>query len=68
MTANSYAERMILYSIKEREVYFCDGELDEFIEAANSLGFDYDYCTTADGFDFMAWNPNDEEEVAKIKL
>ncbi|MGL4621076.1 TonB-dependent receptor [Chroococcidiopsis sp.] len=68
MTTNSYAKQMILHSIRDRETYFCDGELGEFIEAAKSLGFDYDYCKTEDGFDFMAWNPGDEEEVAKIKL
>jgi len=68
MTTNRYAEQMILRSIRDREIYFCDGELDEFIEAAKSLGFDCDYCKTKDGFDFMAWNPDDQEEVAKIKL
>ena len=68
MTTTSYAEQMILHSIKEREIYFCDGKLDEFIEAAKSLGFDYYYRKTKDGFDFMTWNPNDGEEVAKIKL
>jgi len=39
-----------------------------FIEAALSLGFDCEYCRSEDGFDFMAWNPKDEEQVAKIKL
>ena len=68
MATNSHAEQAILRSIRDREIYFCDGELDEFIEAAKSLGFDYDYCKTKDGFDFMAWNPDDEEKVARIKL
>ncbi|MDV2997647.1 MAG: hypothetical protein N4J56_007352 [Chroococcidiopsis sp. SAG 2025] len=68
MTTTSYAEQMLLHSIRDREIYFCDGELDEFIEAAKSLGFDYDYRKTKDGFDFMAWNPDDEEKVARIKL
>ena len=68
MTTNSYAERMILHSIRDQEIYFCDGELGEFIEAAKSLDFDYDYCKSEDGFDFVAWNPDDEEQVAKIKL
>lgn len=68
MTTNSYTERMMRHSIKDREIYFCDGELDEFIAVANYDGFDYDYCKTEDGFDFMAWNPEDEESVARIKL
>ena len=68
MTTNSHAEQTILRSIRDREIYFCDGELDEFIEAAKSLGFDYDYRKTKDGFDFMTWHPDDEEEVARIKL
>lgn len=65
---SSYAQRAILHSIRDKEIYFCDGELDEFIEAALSLGFDCDYCRSEDSFDFMAWNPHDEEKVAKIKL
>jgi hypothetical protein len=61
---------MILHSIQDREIYFCEGELDEFIEAAQRLGFECDYCRNSDGgFDFMAWKPDDnEEEVARIKL
>jgi hypothetical protein len=68
MTANNHAKQTILHSIRNREIYLCDGKLDEFIEAAKSLGFGYDYCKTKDRFDFIAWNPDLEEEVAKIKL
>jgi len=67
--ALNYTERMILHSIKDQEIYFCEGELDEFIEAAQRLGFEYDYCRNSDsGFDFMAWNTDEDEEVARIKL
>lgn len=66
---HGYAAQMILKAIKsEDEILWCDGSLDEFIEAARALDFEFDYQQNQDGYDFMAWNPEDDEQVVNIKL
>lgn len=37
---------MILASMADNEIYYCDGTLQEFIEAAEALDMDYDYQKT----------------------
>ena len=41
-----YAAKMILDSIADNEIYYCNGTLQEFIEAAEALDMDYDYQKT----------------------
>jgi hypothetical protein len=67
-TQQGYAAKMILASIKDGEIYFCDGTLAEFIEAAEALEMDYDYEKSADGYDFSAWYLDNDEKAAKLKL
>lgn len=62
------AAKSILEAIKSQEIEWREGKLEEFIEAAQSLDMDYDYMKTEDGFDFLAWNLEDENKIAKIKL
>ncbi|MDP5339549.1 MAG: hypothetical protein NWQ28_13360 [Nodularia sp. (in: cyanobacteria)] len=52
----------------DHEIHYGDGTLQEFIEAAESLDMDYDYEKTADGYDFLAWCPDNQEISASIKL
>lgn len=61
------AAKSILNSKAHNEIYYCDGTLQEFIEAAEALDMDYDYEKTVDGYDFQAWYPGDEIQ-AKIKI
>jgi hypothetical protein len=41
-----YAAKMILASMADNEIYYCDSTLQEFIEAAEALDMDYDYQKT----------------------
>ncbi|MFK0735377.1 MAG: hypothetical protein ACIWVG_30280 [Gloeotrichia echinulata HAB0833] len=36
-------------------IYWYDGTIDEFIEAAQALGMEYDYQKTIDGYDFNSY-------------
>lgn len=63
----SCAAKIILASMADNEIYYSDGTLQEFIEAAEALNMDYDYEKTIDGYDFQAWYPGDEIQ-AKIKI
>ncbi|NWF61738.1 MAG: hypothetical protein HXY43_21395 [Fischerella sp.] len=66
---SGYAAKAILRGIKNREIDWCDGTLEEFIEAAHALDLEYDYQKNRDGgYDFMAWNSENDEKVARIKL
>ena len=61
-------EKILLDSMKSGEIWYCEGEIEEFIAAAQKLGWDFDYCQTAEGIDFMAWNPEAPQRAAQIKL
>ncbi|MFL9455918.1 MULTISPECIES: hypothetical protein [Nostocales] len=62
-----YAARSILGALGSEYVDYCDGDLEEFIEAALALDFEFDYqANENDGYDFMAWK--DREQVARIVL
>jgi hypothetical protein len=63
-----YAKVLIVRSMTTGDIYYSDGTLQEFTGAAESLNYAYDYQETEDGYDFMAWDLNDEEKVARIKL
>jgi hypothetical protein len=60
-----YAAKIIQDGLAKDEIKWCNGTLEELIDALN---LEYDYQHTDDGFDFMAWSLEDEEQVAKIKL
>lgn len=62
------AAKMILAAMVDNEIHYGDGTLQEFIEAAEALDMDYDYQKTADGYDFSAWYPDNQEASARIKL
>jgi hypothetical protein len=47
-------------------ISYSDITLEEFIEADEALDMEYDYQKTDDGYDFMAWHLDDEENAAKI--
>ncbi|MUG92772.1 hypothetical protein F7734_10045 [Scytonema sp. UIC 10036] len=64
----SYAAKSILDAMGDEYVSYCDGELEEFIEASHALNLEFDYQENGDGgYDFMAWNPS-EEKIARIVL
>jgi len=63
-----YPAKMILVSMADNEIYFCDGTLQEFIEAAEALDMEYDYQQTIDGYDFEAWHIENQETFARLKL
>lgn len=68
----SYAAQIILDNLVSKfqlaEPSYCDGTIEEFIEAAHALNMEFDYHKNRDGgYDFMAWNL-DDEQVAKIIL
>ncbi|PAX54881.1 hypothetical protein [Brunnivagina elsteri] len=63
-----YAAKIIQDGLTKDEIKWCNGTLEELIEAAHALNLEYDYQHTDDGFDFMAWSLENEEQVAKIKL
>jgi hypothetical protein len=66
----NYAAKSILGALGSEYVDYCDGDLEEFIEAALALDFDFDYQDNGDGgYDFMAWNSSeDKQQVARIVL
>ncbi|NJR72969.1 MAG: hypothetical protein HC773_03240 [Scytonema sp. CRU_2_7] len=64
----SYAAREILKGLENSEIRWCDGKLDEFVEAAHALDMEFDYEKSEYGYDFMAWQLDDSEKVAKIKI
>lgn len=63
-----YAARAIIKAIGSEYISYCDGTLEQFIEAAEALDMEYDYQKTEDGYDFKAWYPGDEDNEAKIQL
>jgi hypothetical protein len=63
-----YAAKMLQDGLAKDEIRWCDGTLEELIEAAHALNLEYDYQHTGGGYDFTAWSLEDEERVAKIKL
>ena len=65
---SSHAVSLIQESIKNDTVYYSDGTLAEFIEAAKSLGMETDDQENQDGgVDFMAWKyEGSPDVVAKI--
>ncbi|WP_193200914.1 hypothetical protein [Nostoc sp. MG11] len=64
----SYAAKAIIGAIGSEYISYCEGTLEEFIEAAQALDMEYDYQKTEDGYDFMAWHLDNEENAAKIHL
>jgi hypothetical protein len=65
---NGCAAKAILKVIGSEYISYCDSTLEEFIEAAEALDMDYDYCRTSDGYDFKAWYPDNEGNAAQIRL
>ena len=63
-----YVARLIQKAIQSEDIEWHEGDLEEFIEAAQALDMDYDYQKTPDGYDFIAWNLENDEKVARIKL
>jgi hypothetical protein len=63
-----YAAKAIIQSIGSEYVTWYDGKLEDFIEAAQALDMEYDYQETEDGYDFMAWHLDDEDNAAKIQF
>ena len=64
----SYAAREILKGLEDNEIRWCHGKLDEFVEAAHALDMEFNYQKSEDGYDFMAWQLDDWEKVAQIKI
>ena len=63
-----YAATIIKNAIELGDITYEEGDLDEFIEAAESLNMDYDYQENDDGIDFIAWDLENDEIEARIKL
>lgn len=63
-----YAAKVIIEALGSEYISYCDGTLEEFVEAAQALDMEYDYQQTQDGYDFQAWHSDDEENTAKIQL
>lgn len=63
-----YPAALIINGIKDGEIKWAGGNLQDFIEAAYALELEYDYQKAEDGYDFIAWHLNDEEKAAKIKI
>ncbi|BAY14159.1 hypothetical protein [Calothrix sp. NIES-2098] len=63
-----YPAALIVDSMKDDEIKWAGGNLQNFIEAAHALELEYDYQKTEDGYDFLAWHPDDEEKSAQIRI
>ena len=71
-----YAAKAIIGAIGSEYISYCDGTLEQFVEAAQALDMEYDNQQTIDseavashrasGYDFKAWHPGDEDNEAKI--
>lgn len=60
--------KALLQCLEEENIWYDDGDVDEYIAAANFLGFEYDYCETDEEIEFAAWNPEKPSKMAQIRL
>ncbi|WP_013325653.1 hypothetical protein [Gloeothece verrucosa] len=59
---------MLLKSLKDEEVWYNEGDIAEYIAAADLLGFEYDYCETDKNIEFAAWYPDEPGKSALFRL